>query len=149
MFSPILVAVAGGVAADGATREVGQAVAGILREHGHEVDVLAMDEVVSLDGYRAVVIGALLVSGRWHRDARPFLLRHHQALVDRPVAVFACGSDGPGEVGDGRHRLLEELAKYPWLHPIGAEMFVGMGDGDEIGAWAHAIARTLWPPVAV
>ena len=53
----------------GSTQEVAEAVAGTLREGGLEVSIRPMRGVRTLDGYGAVVLGAPLYMGRWHKDA--------------------------------------------------------------------------------
>jgi hypothetical protein len=58
---------------------------------------------------------------RWRKDARRFLSRHHRALTERPVAIFALG---PGhdphdedEWQKSQAQLDKQLAKFPWLIP--------------------------------
>ncbi len=60
----------------GSTQEVAEAIASTLREHGLKVEVQPAPEVRTLEGYGAVVLGAALYAGQWHRDARSFLKRH-------------------------------------------------------------------------
>ncbi len=84
----------------------------------------------TLEGYAAVVVGAPLYMFRWHKDAKSFLSRHQQALLSRPVAVFAMGplNDEPKDWQDVRAQLAKELLKFPWLAPIAAEVFGGKHD---------------------
>jgi len=63
----------------GSTQEVAEAIASTLREHGLKVEVQPAPEVRTLEGYGAVVLGAALYAGQWHRDARSFLKRHLRA----------------------------------------------------------------------
>jgi menaquinone-dependent protoporphyrinogen oxidase len=70
----------------GSTREVAEQVAATLRDSGFEASLQPARQVRTLDGYRAVVLGAPLYMFRWHRDAKRFLRRHRQALAGRPVA---------------------------------------------------------------
>ncbi len=119
----------------GSTQEVAEAVAATLREGGLEVDLRPMQEVASLEGYRAVVLGAALYIGKWHQDAHRFLQRHQEALTRRPVAVFALGPIGTDEeeMQGARAQLDAEFAKYPWLRPVALEMFVGRYDPARLG----------------
>ena len=116
----------------GSTPEVAQAVALALRECGHVVDVQPMREVRSLAQYRAVILGAPLVMFHWHKHAHHFLARHRQALLERPVAIFALGpTHNPydqQEWQDSRAQLDKELARYPWLKPVALEIFGGRYD---------------------
>ena len=116
----------------GSTQEVAEAVAATLRECGLEVDIQPMRKVRTLAGYSAVVLGAPLFMFRWHEDALRFLSRHREALMERPVAVFALGPVhdpyDEDEWQSSHDQLDKELAKYPWLRPIALEMFGGKYD---------------------
>jgi menaquinone-dependent protoporphyrinogen oxidase len=114
----------------GSTQEVAEAIAATLREAGLEVEIQPMREVQTLAGCDAVVLGAPIYIGRWHKDAHRFLSRHREALMTRPVAVFALGPlhDDEEEMQDTRAQLGKELAKYSWLTPVAVEMFVGKYD---------------------
>jgi len=114
----------------GSTREVAEAVAATLRESGLEVDIQPMRQVQTVASYRAVVMGAPIYIGSFLKDARRFLSRHSEALAARPVAVFALGpTHGDEQALQGaRPQLDKELAKFPWLKPVAAEMFGGKYD---------------------
>jgi menaquinone-dependent protoporphyrinogen oxidase len=114
----------------GSTQEVSEAIATDLREAGMEVDLQPMQEVQSLEGYDAVILGAALYNTRWHPDAHQFLKNYQDILKQRPVAIFALGPLNTGEAAmrSSRRQLDKELEKYPWLKPVGIEMFVGKFD---------------------
>ncbi len=115
----------------GSTQEVAEAVASTLRERGGlEVAIQPMRQVRTLEQYRAVVLGAPLYMFHWHKDALRFLARHHEALTQRPIAIFALG---PLHVDEeewqgSRAQLEKELAKFPWLTPVALELFGGKMD---------------------
>jgi menaquinone-dependent protoporphyrinogen oxidase len=88
MSDPVLVAYA---TRYGSTQEVAEAVASSLRERKLMVDFQPIRDVRTLAGYRAVVLGAPLYLGHWHADAGRFLSRRREALMERPVAIFALG----------------------------------------------------------
>lgn len=116
----------------GSTQEVAEAIAAILREEGVEVDLRPLREVRSLAGYSAVILGAPLIMHSWHKDARNFLSRHRQELLQLPVAAFALGPvhepHDEQEWQDSRAQLDKELAKFPWFQPVALEMFGGRFD---------------------
>jgi menaquinone-dependent protoporphyrinogen oxidase len=114
----------------GSTQEVAEAIASTLREGGSAVDFRPLKEVKTLEGYTAVVVGAPLYMFRWHKDAKSFLSRHRQALMARPVAVFAMGplNDAAKDWQDVRAQLDKELLKFPWLAPVAVEVFGGKHD---------------------
>jgi menaquinone-dependent protoporphyrinogen oxidase len=114
----------------GSTQEVAEAIAAALREGGLEVDLQPMRDVRTLESYGAIVMGAPLYMFRWHKDAKSFLSRHRQALMERPAAVFALGpfEDVPKQWQDVRANLDKELLQFPWFAPVAVEIFGGVFD---------------------
>jgi menaquinone-dependent protoporphyrinogen oxidase len=149
----------------GSTQEVAETITAKLRQAGLEVDILPMQDVTTLDGYDAVVLGAALYNARWHPNAHNFLSQHQAALKQRPVAIFALGplSTSSAAMQSSRRQLDKELARYPWLKAVALEMFAGkydpskpgMGffykllptrdyrDWEAIQAWANALPAQL------
>ncbi len=139
----------------GSTREVAETVAEELH-----AELCELGDANCLDGYRAVVIGAPLYMGRWHRDAHRFLKRHGAEL---PFAVFALGPlhDTEEEIRASRKQLDKALARYPELRPVSVAVFGGVvdpatlrfpfnhmpaGDArnwDAIRAWARGLGGAL------
>ena len=116
----------------GSTQEVAETIASTLRESGLEVDVRPARDVHTLDGYRAVVLGAPLIMLRWHKDARRFLSRHREALLERALAIFALGpTHDPHDEQEWQNswaQLDKDLANFAWLRPLVLEMFGGKFD---------------------
>ncbi len=133
----------------GSTQQVAEAVAATLREGGLAVDLSPMRQVRSLEGYRAVVLGAPLYIGAWHKDALNFLSRHQEALTRRPVAIFALGPlhDDEKEREGSRAQLDKELAKFPWLTPVALEVFGGKYDPVKLGFSDKLIASLPASPL--
>jgi menaquinone-dependent protoporphyrinogen oxidase len=118
----------------GSTQEVAEAVAATLRERGLAVDIQPMRNVRTLDQYRAIVLGAPLYLFHWHTDALHFLARHREALMQRPVAIFALGPfhAEEKEFQGAREQLDKELAKFPWLTPQAITIFGGKFDPQKL-----------------
>lgn len=114
----------------GSTQEVAEAITATLREHALEVEMRPAQEVHNLGEYRAVVLGAPLYFGSWHRDAHRFLMRYRAALSAPPVALFALGpcSTAEEEWRSSSGQLDNALAKVPWLAPVAVEVFGGVID---------------------
>lgn len=98
-----------------------------MRENDLLFDLKPVQEVKTLEEYTVVLLGAPLYMLHWHKEARGFLSRHREALIKRPVAVFALGPliDGEEEWKEVRSELEKTLAKFPWLKPIAIEVFGG------------------------
>lgn len=78
----------------GATTEIADAIGAALREAGLETSVVPPDEVLTLAGYDAVVLGSAVYMGRWLDPAKQFAARNGAALAARPVWLFSCGPIG-------------------------------------------------------
>ncbi len=114
----------------GSTQEVAEKIAATLRESGLTVDVQPVKQVRTLDGYRAVVVGAPLYMFDWLKEARDFLSRQRAVLEEMPVAVFALGptEDKEKDWTETRAQLDKVLSKFPWLTPVAVELFGGKFD---------------------
>lgn len=97
----------------GATAEIGGAIADTLRGAGVDVDVLRPEEVQSLDGYDAAVLGSALYFGRWLGPARDLVTTHADELRGLPVWLFASGPvtqvKDEGDIAEG-DKLKELIA---------------------------------------
>ena len=133
----------------GSTQEVAEAIVATLRERGLSADLQPIRKVRTLAGYGAVVLGAPIYIGQWHKDALEFLVRNREALAQRPVAIFALGptsADGK-EMQGSRAQLDKELAKYPWLTPVALEMFAGRYDPAKLNLPDRLIASLPASPL--
>lgn len=128
----------------GSTQEVAEAIAEKLRQTGLVVDIQPTQEVRNLGSYSAVVLGAPLYIGKWHKDAHQFLSTYFNTLTQRPIAIFALGpiSRNENEMQGSREQLKQELGRYPWLKPVSVEMFVGKYDPKKL-SFLHSVLTTL------
>ena len=99
----------------GSTAETANAIAGMLRERGLEVDVSEAARVQSLEGYDRLVLGGSIYMGRWHPDARDFVKRFAAELSTKPVAIYAMGpkTSEPDDLAAAREQLDANLRKLP------------------------------------
>jgi menaquinone-dependent protoporphyrinogen oxidase len=137
----VLVAVA---SRHGSSLQIGEVVATTLRAHGLAADMLRVEDVASLDGYDAVILGSSVYSGHWLRRARVFVDAFEAALASRPLWLF---SSGP--VGDPPkpHENPAEIA--PLVKRFGARshrLFGGRIEGDELGMREKALVTLVRAP---
>ena len=71
----------------GSTAEVAQAVGEELGKNGAQMEVRLIDEITTVEGYEAVVVGAPMIMG-WHRSAVNFVKKHQKDLSKVRVAYF-------------------------------------------------------------
>ncbi|HZD87503.1 MAG TPA: flavodoxin domain-containing protein [Gaiellaceae bacterium] len=135
----------------GPAGRVGELVADVLASHGLAVDVMPAGRVELLDRYGAIVVGGPTRLGRWHREARRFLQRHHTTLGRLPVAVFTTERHA-ADRRDGA--IARALADAPEVEPVTTAHFPvepgragqqggGACDSDEVRRWADELAREL------
>jgi menaquinone-dependent protoporphyrinogen oxidase len=79
----------------GATHEIADAIAAGLERRGVDAGVQRAEELMSLDGYDAFVIGSAVYVGRWLDTARELVESNASALAERPVWLFSSGPLGP------------------------------------------------------
>ena len=79
----------------GATHEIAEAIARGLVQRGVEAQARPTEEVSSLDGFDAYVVGSAVYIGRWLDAARELVEANADALAERPVWLFSSGPLGP------------------------------------------------------
>jgi hypothetical protein len=67
---------------------------GDLRDQGLDPTVLEPEQVDTVDGYDAVVLGSAVDAGHWLRPARDLVCCCGPALADLPVSLFSSGPVG-------------------------------------------------------
>lgn len=133
----------------GSTREVADAVAATLRTQGLKVEVRPVESVDSILPYSAVVVGAPIYYGHWHKDMLRFLAQHTVALITRPVAFFALGPVQPDEeeMKSAKVVLDKELAQFQWLAPVAGEVFVGRYDSATLNPFERLLLKLPGSPL--
>ena len=79
----------------GATAEIAAAIGEVLGgEPGLDAAVIPPEQVATIDGYDAVVLGSAVYVGHWLAAARELVDRAGGALADKPVWLFSSGPVG-------------------------------------------------------
>jgi len=120
----------------GATAGIAERVAATLTERGHPAEAHPVEEVTSLDGQDAVVLGGAAYVFHWLKPATGFAHRHSTELAAMPVWLFSSGPLGTDTVDDKGRDVLEatrpkefdELSEL--LAPRGTQVFFGAYDPD-------------------
>jgi len=154
----------------GATTQIAEAIGRALAKADIPAEIVPPDEVRSLRGYDAVILGSAVYAGRWLDDAKRLVEREGPALAARPVWLFSSGPIGdppkPDEeavdvapiralTGARDHRVFGGLLDKSKLG-FGERAIVKVvraDEGDyrpwpEIEAWVAGIAAALKAPVA-
>jgi menaquinone-dependent protoporphyrinogen oxidase len=125
----------------GATREVAQAIAEVLRDFGHDAVCHDARDVDSIASYDALVIGSALYGGFWRRDASNLVHEHIDELSKKPVWLFSSGPVGlpprPAEAA-GEGETLVDL-----IEAREHQIFSGYLNPDRLNDGERAIVRGL------
>jgi menaquinone-dependent protoporphyrinogen oxidase len=79
----------------GATHEIASAIADGLARRGVDAEARPAEELSSLDGYDAFVLGSAVYIGRWLEPAQRLVEDHADRLAAGPVWLFSSGPLGP------------------------------------------------------
>ena len=125
----------------GATGEIGEIVAVVLRAAGIDVEEHPPQEVSSIDSYDAVVLGSAVYAGRWLEPARAFGERHASELSARPVWLFSSGplGDPPMPVAESP----DALALAERIGARGHRSLAGRLERAELGFLERTITKAV------
>lgn len=91
----------------GATWEIGEVIAEVLADRGLDVETSAPEDVATLDGIDAVVLGSAVYLAHWMPSARDLADRQTEELRKRPVWLFSSGlAVQPAASANSPHELL-------------------------------------------
>jgi menaquinone-dependent protoporphyrinogen oxidase len=81
----------------GATKEIAEKIAAVLRQAGLQVDVFPVDDSLDITSYKAVILGSAVYIGKWQNEAVEFLRANERILANRLVWLFSSGPTGEGD----------------------------------------------------
>jgi len=130
----------------GSTMEIAEHIGRTLRETcpGLHVEVVPADQVRSIEGYRAVVLGSAVYLGRWLEPARHLVDANAAVLSAVPVWLF---SSGP--IGDPPKPVEEPADGAAAATTVGAvehRVFAGRLDKHGLGFAEKAVTRAVRAP---
>ena len=128
----------------GSTVGVAEFIGKTLAENGAQVEVCAMQDVIDLTPYRAVVAGSAVQDRQWLPEAMQFVRTNQSALNQKPFAVFlVCMTL---TINDGQYRQ----AVSEWLEPVrtlvkpvSEGLFAGVLDIDKVPSFADRLKFRL------
>jgi len=128
------------------TREIAQAIAAGLVERGIESVAVPIEQVTTLDGFDAVVLGSAVYMGRWLGEARRFAQIHASALCRLPVWLFSSGPVGPADhpVPPGTPADVPVITRL--TQATGHRTFPGRLDMKRLHFSERSLARTIHAP---
>ena len=130
----------------GSTTEIAEAIKDELVQLGHDARVASVEELKTVEGYDAVVLGSAIYMGQWMKPAKDFATRQAASLTTLPVWLFSSGPVGdpakPNDPADRRQG--DQLAET--LVARGHMVFRGKVDRDNLSVAERAIVRIAKAP---
>ena len=125
----------------GSTQEIGAEIADVLERSGHTVTTLDPEDVMSIDGFDAVVLGSSVYVGRFAASVRALADRLEGPLSEVALWLFWSGPIGdpprPSEQPDDVGYLVRRLA------PRGQHEFCGRVERSELGMAERALVAMV------
>ena len=131
----------------GSTAEFAAVIAGQLRRDGFWVECSPVKEVKSVKGYDGVIVGSPIRMGSWLPEAVSFIMRHHDMLLRRPVAIFTTCITLAEDTPEAREEVRSYLnAVRAVLHPQAEGYFAGVLEFDRLTLPEKIAARLTDKP---
>jgi len=144
MTARILVAYA---SRKGSTAGIAQAIGKELTLEGYTADVSEMKSVTSLAGYKAVVIGVPVYTGKVTGDVAAFVSTNKDELSRVPVAGFVTGIapvfPKTGDVKGFTDQLVTALSP---VRPVAVTMFAGTLDAGKMNFVERSLTTLMKVP---
>lgn len=128
------------------THEIAAAIAAGLIDRGIDAAALPAEQVTTLDGFDAVVLGSAVYTGRWLGEARRLAQIHASALCMMPVWLFSSGPVGPVDhlIPPGTPADVPVVMRL--TRAIGHRTFPGRLDMRRLQYAERAVVRTIHAP---
>ncbi len=135
----VLVAVA---SQHGATREIADMIGATIAGRGIKTDICEVEDVATLEGYDAFVVGSAVYMGGWIKSARAFVLQHAEELAARPTWLFSSGPVGdPPRPDSGTAVKIDDLVAS--VHAREHRVFSGRLEMGRLGLVQRTVARAV------
>ena len=128
----------------GATAEIADRIAEALNYSGLDAEVVSPEQLDTIDGYDAVVVGSAVYAGRWRREARELVARIGASDPLPPVWLF---SSGPlGDPPKPEEEPLDVAGIAEVTSARGHRVFAGNLDKAKLSLGERAITRAVRAP---
>ena len=130
----------------GATHEIASAIAAGLSRRGIDADARPAEELGSLDGYDAFVVGSAVYIGRWLEPAQRLVEEHAEQLAASPVWLFSSGPLGPPDNLKPEGDPVDVAGVAETTRAAAHRVFAGRLDRELLGFGEKAVAIAVRAP---
>lgn len=128
----------------GSTVEIAAAIGKSLSEKGFRVDVEPVEDMPSLEGYQAVIMGSAIRMGSWLPEAIEYVEINQYVLERMPVALFTVHMLNTGDDEESRNNRFAYLSKVrPMLNDPEEVYFEGKMDFSRLSFLDRMIAKMV------
>jgi menaquinone-dependent protoporphyrinogen oxidase len=133
----------------GSTAEIADAIAQQLCTSGWTVELRPANEIDSVDGYTAAIVGSAVRYGKWLPEVIEFIDRHRSSLQKIPVAYFTVCM----KAADQSPKSMQDLEQYSSAARVRVEpktetFFAGKIDLAKLSFFEGLIVRAVGSPIA-
>src|SRR5829696_5162435 len=100
---------------EGQTASISEYIAEVVRDHGHEADMLDIKELpgaFALGDYKAVIVGAPIHMGEHEEYVRDFIERNREDLEEMPSAFFSVSLAAQEDTEEARTQTRKYVEKF-------------------------------------
>jgi menaquinone-dependent protoporphyrinogen oxidase len=128
------------------THEIAEVIAAGLTQRGIDAEARPLEQITTLDGFDAVVVGSAIYMGRWLKTARVFLAQHATELSSVPVWLFSSGPLGPPDhlIPAAESTDTEQLVDL--IRARGHRVFAGRLERASLGLAERAAVKAVHAP---
>ena len=130
----------------GSTHEIAAAIAAGLVRRGVDAEARRVEELRSLDGYDAFVIGSAVYIGRWLEPARRLVEEHADRLAAAPSWLFSSGPLGPPHALKPEGDPVDVAGVVEATAAAGHRVFAGRLDRKLLGFAEKAVVSAVRAP---
>jgi len=133
----------------GATADIAQKIAEVLRSEKISVDVQSTDNDADLEKYDAVILGAGVYIGKWVKSAEKILKKNSANLEGKKIWFFSSGPTGdkdPADLAQGWRfpNNLQSIADL--LKPVDTILFHGFLNPNRMSGFEKWITKNANAP---
>lgn len=127
------------------TREIGEAIAGRLRDRGFDAVAEAAEAAGELEPDAPVVLGSPIYMGKWRKDAREVADRLASEPAGRAIWLFTVGPLGdPPKPEDAKPE--EEIEQFASERAVDHRLFTGKLDRSQLNRRERLAVRAVKAP---
>lgn len=131
----------------GCTAEIAERIGAKLTDAGSTVEVISAKDAPTAAGYDAVLVGAGVRAGSWHKAVKEWVAANAATLKTVPLAFFTvCLSMADAEKADEVRAYTDALISETGVEPVDVGLFAGWNEPAEFPFVERTILKLMKAP---